>query len=632
MPLSRTAFVTTLVLLSALPLAADVRLPHLLSDNMVLQREKPVRLWGSADPGERVTVTLGDETKAATADDHGQWIVVLAAHPAGGPHDITIAGKNTLKLANVLFGEVWVCSGQSNMAMDLRSAANGAGETDAAQFPNIRFFTAGLNSLQRPAADCTGRWVACTPETAAHFSAVGYLFGRGLHQDLNVPVGIVVAAMGGANATWWTPLAAMDKDPELADTAARGREAFAAFPAQPVDQRGWEAADFDDSAWKPMNLPQGWEKSGMGMDTLDGVVWFRKAIDVPAEWAGQPLTLHLGPIDDGDTAYFNGQRIGSMDVDTPDVYKLPRTYPVPAAMVKAGKTVLALRITDRLGEGGLVGKPEQSYLCVAADESKCIPLDGPWRFQIADRWPPVGAAAGLYNGMIAPLTPMAVRGVLWYQGEANAPQARQYRNLLAAMISSWRAAWADDALPFIIIQLPNYMAPRPEPVDSSWAELRESQQFVASSLKAVSLVVTIDIGEAENIHPANKHDVAARAVRAAKAHVYAQPNIIGDAPSYVSMAIEGNNIRVRLANTGAGLEARGAAIHGFSLAGADGKFHWADATLDGQDVLVHSPAVPAPTIVRYGWADNPECTLYGKTGLPVAPFRSDAPAPRDASH
>ena len=631
MNLRRIGLVIVFVLLASRPLTADVRLPLLLSDNMVLQRDKPVRIWGWADPGEKVTVTLGDQTKGTTADERGHWSVTLSPHPAGGPHQLIAAGKNTLKVSNILFGDVWVCSGQSNMAMAIDRAANGEKEIQEANFPGIRLFTVGINSLQRPAEECTGRWRPCSPQTVRGFSAVAYLFGRRLHQDLNVPIGMIVSSMGATDAASWTPLEAMDGEPRLKATADRARTAMGNYPALPLDQRGWEAPDLDDATWKQMELPGAWEKSGLDMDKLDGVVWFRRKIDIPADWAGHDLELHLGPIDDGDTMYFDGRKIGAMDVDTPDVYKTPRMYPVAASLVKGGQATLAIRMTDRLGDGGLLGQPEQSYLCIAGDESKRISVAGAWRFQIADRWPPVGTPSGLYNGMIAPLASMAVRGVLWYQGESNASAAGQYRDLLGALVRGWRTAWGDGALPVVVVQLPNYMESKPDPSDSAWAQLREAQQLVAGTIKAVSLVVTIDLGEAKNIHPANKQDVAARAAMAAEANVYGKAAVIGNSLQFAGMTVESDRVRVKLKGAEGGLEVRGGAIKGFSVAGADGKFHWADAKLDGEDVVVHSDAVPAPKAVRYGWADNPECTLYGKSGLPLAPFRSDGPTTREAS-
>jgi len=617
-----------LLCLPTLSAVADVRLPHLLSNHIVLQREKPVAIWGWADPGEKVTVTLGEESKAATADKEGRWKVALKAHPAGGPYEITIAGKNKITLSDVLFGEVWVCSGQSNMAMALKGAATGAQEIEQANNPKIRLYTVSMNSLQRPSADGIGAWRECSPETVKTFSAVGYLFGRRLQQDLNVPVGLIQSAMGGTDAGSWTPLEAMESDSQLKGSAECGRKVFAEFPTQPLDQSGWETPGFVDATWKTMELPQAWGKLGLGMDRLEGVVWFRKAIEIPANWAGGDLELHLGPIDDGDTTYFNGVKVGAMDVDTPDNYKIPRNYPVPASLVKVGKAVLAIRMTNRLGDGGLLGTPEQSYLSVKGEDSKRLALAGTWRFQIADRWPPVGTPSGLYNGMIAPLTPMAVRGVIWYQGESNATAAGQYRHLLGDLITGWRAAWRDAAMPFVVVQLPNYMAVKPEPGDSQWAMVREAQQQVAASIKEVSMAVTIDLGEEKNIHPTNKADVAVRAALAAEAHVY-KKDVAGDAPLFAGMSVEGNKVRVRLAHVEGGLEVRGGAIKGFALAGKDGKFQWADATLDGQDVVVHCDAVAEPVAVRYAWADNPESTLYGKkSGLPITPFRSDVPAER----
>ena len=609
-----------IVSLLGLPAYANVSLPAQFGDHMVLQRNAAIPIWGWAAPGEHVTVRLAGRTGSTVADQGGLWRVSLSSLQAGGPYELSIQGRNTLTLADVLIGEVWLCSGQSNMAMSLAGATNAEEAVREGDCPSLRLFGSWYASRQTPQMACGGQWKPCTPEAARGFSAVGYFFGRHLQRELGVPVGVIQAAVGATSIESWVDRSGMTNDPELRSLVAQLDKAVTNYPAD-LDDTGWQAPGRSDADWREMTLPQGWEGAKAGMDTLNGVVWFRRTVDIPAGWTGKPLTLHLGPIDDGDTTYFNGDQVGAMTLDTPNVWKTPREYTIPASLVKTGRVVVAVRVSDQFGGGGILGTPDQMLLSPAGVTNEVLSLAGPWRFQIAASWPQNELPTGLFNGMIAPWTHAAIAGILWYQGESNAGAAARYRHLLPALISGWRKAWGQGDLPVLIVQLPNYKAAQPEPGESQWAELREAQALTAASLPQVGLAVTIDVGDAQNIHPGRKQEVGDRLALQALGMVYKRIAEYSG-PTFVSMTNEGAAIRVRFANTKGGLRTKdGSPVQGFAIAEANGKFVWATATIDGDTVVVSSPAVTHPTKVRYAWADNPAANLTNGTGLPAGPFR-----------
>jgi sialate O-acetylesterase len=511
MKLRRSLFGALFLALSTLPLAAraDVKLPKVIGDNMVVQRDIKIPIWGTADPGERVEVSLEDRHADATADAHGHWKAVLGALPAGGPYELTIAGKNKITLKNVLVGEVWVCSGQSNMEMSVNRAMNAEQDIAAANYPKIRLFTVPKKVAETPLDDIaagpnqTVQWVECSPQTVPGFSAVGYFFGRDLYKALDVPIGLIHTSWGGTPAESWTSKETLEADPELRPIAAR-----------------WEKTLRD--------YPEAKEKYEKQLAT-----WKEEAAKAKAEGKPEPR-----------------------------------------------------RPVEPLG-------PQHPH-----------------------------RAAGLYNAMITPLVPYAVRGAIWYQGESNAGRAYQYRKLLPAMIRDWRKAWQNEEFPFLIVQLANFMQRAPEPGDSDWAELREAQ-LQTLSVPHTGLGVTIDIGEANDIHPKNKQDVGHRLALIAEATTYGK-DVEYSGPSYASMHAEGSAIRLRFTHAGGGLVAkRGDKLEGFAIAGKDRKFHWAEAKIDGDSVVVRSDQVADPVAVRYAWANNPATNLYNKAGLPASPFRTD---------
>jgi len=501
-------FVVFCAIISVPEASADVRLPSVIGSNMVLQRDMPVPLWGWADPGENVTVRLGMRQVSATAGKDSLWMVRMPPLEAGGPMELIVRGKNTLTLANVVIGEVWVCSGQSNMEMRLCHVNDAGNEVASALNRNIRLFQPVNNLFSEPQRDCEARWEECRPSTAYLFSAAAYFFGREIHRELNVPVGLIHVSWGGTNAETWMSLAGIRAHPEL----------------RPV-------LDY----WDPILKSKSPELLAYYRVTRE---WEEDVHHV--EYAGKPLLPQ---------------------------YAQPPKLPVRISFAPA------------------------------------VPS---WTF----------------NGMIAPLIPYAIRGVIWYQGESNAGRAYQYRTLFPALIEDWRRAWGEGEFPFCFVQLANFGKRRDEPGESAWAELREAQSMTLS-LVNTAMATAVDIGEADNVHPRNKQEVGRRLVLGALNLAYGKKTVYSG-PQYASMHIEGDKARIVFTNIGGGLISKdGKPLRGFAIAGADRKFVWANAQIRGGEVIVWSEQVSAPASVRYAWADNPDCTLYNREGLPALPFRTD---------
>jgi len=508
---SRRTVVLTAALMVALLSAAvrsDVRLPAIIGDNMVLQAGGRVCLWGWADPNEEIDVRVSwrDVDWTIQADSDGKWIFQMMAPDSGGPYEITFKGKNTITVKNILAGEVWVGSGQSNMQWSVKDSANPEQEIAAADHPQIRLFTVERKVAEQPQSDCIGKWVTCSPETIPTFSAVAYYFGRELHQELKQPVGLIHSSWGGTPAEAWTSPAALQENPSLEPILTRYRQALAVYPQALVQYKE--------------NLEK----------------WQAAAEQAKAE-----------------------------------------KKPVPSR------------------PGAPMG-PDSPH-----------------------------SPSGLFNAMIAPLIPYTIRGAIWYQGESNAGRAYQYRDLFPTMIKSWWDSWqeqGDDDFPFLFVQLANYMAGKDEPGDSAWAELREAQ-LMTLEVPKTGMAVTIDIGDAKDIHPKNKQDVGKRLALWALANTYGK-KVVYSGPLYRSMIRRDNKIVLRFDHVGSGLVARGGEpLRGFAIAGADRKFVWAEAKIEGDTVVVGSDGIAEPVAVRYAWADNPVCNLYNQAGLPASPFRTD---------
>ena len=650
--MKRSAIVLfVLLLLVALPVVSSPKplLHPLFSDHAVIQRNIEAPVWGWADPGGAVTVEFAGKTVRTRAAADGKWLVRLGPFSAGGPYTLTVRTNdgNSATAKDVLIGDVWICSGQSNMEMGIKLVRNAEEEIANARYSGLRLFTVPKKIALEPVDLVEATWEKCTPETVAEdgwggFSAVAYFFGRDLYKTLKTPIGLIHTSWGGTIAEAWTSGKALSKLDDFRDALASLKEATAALRSgkdkfeelmdrwwrknDPGSRNGlgWADPSLDDSAWKKMNLPGPWEEGGLG--AFDGIVWFRKKIRLTESEAGAKALLSLGAIDDRDTTWLNGVKVGALNI-----WNAPRRYRIPAGLLKAGVNVIAVRAVDTGGPGGFTSKPEKLFLKIG---NKTIPLAGEWLYRastpIAETTPPperIGKSPNvptvLFNGMIAPLIPYAVKGAIWYQGESNAGRPYQYRKLLPTLITDWRGRFGVGEFPFLVVQLANFMARQKEPVEPGWAYLREAQLLTALRLRNVGLAVTIDIGEARDIHPKNKQDVGRRLALAALALAYGR-DLEYSGPIYKKMQVEGNKIRLFFDHVDGGLVARGGGkLKGFAVAGKDRKFFWADAEIDGRTVVVSSPEVPEPAAVRYAWANNPVCNLYNEVGLPASPFRTD---------
>lgn len=632
---------------------ADVRLPAVISDFMVLQQGIPLPIWGWANPGERVRITLGRQVQSTVADADGRWSVRFRPLRASfEPLEMVVQGQNRIVVKDILVGEVWLCSGQSNMEMRFSACENH--EQEDTEFEFIRLCTVPRVPALSPQDNVRVKWTPCSRVSVQGFSGVGFFFGRHLFQQLNVPIGLINSSYGGTAAEPWTSRGAVENLPcyrgqakpkvpteeDQKEARAKYEKEWAAWRKtafhQDKDNRGlemgWARPDFDDSAWPEMTVPQAWQDAGIASN---GVIWFRKTVEVPREWVGRKLVLKMGQIDDFDTTYFNGEQVGQQK-DHLEAFKILRRYEVPGSQVQAGPGVIAVRVFDHVGKGGLVGPEIEMSLAPADEPRAAISLTGSWKYQVERALPfreftpaPVVPAAlahqrvpsALFNGMIAPLIPFGIRGVIWYQGESNAHQAYRYRALFPALIADWRSQWAQGTFPFLFVQLASWKAPQARPGESALAELREAQ-FMTLRVPKTGMAVTIDIGDADDIHPRNKKDVGVRLGRAAERIAYGKKTL-PSGPLYRSMKVRKGAVHLSFDFTGSGLVAKGESLTGFAVAGEDRQFVWADAIIKGRKVIVSSPEVPNPVAVRYGWADNPDCNLYNREGLPASPFRTD---------
>ena len=618
-----------------------VELPRMFSDGMVLQRGQPVPVWGYAEPGARVEVAIDGHSVHANTDGNGAWRVEFPAREAGGPFVLRIDdGKAPLELRDVLVGDVWLASGQSNMEWPISQSADAQAEIAAATDPLIRHFKipkswAGLPQWQLAG----GEWIASSPEAAGNFSAIAHFFARELRASEGVPIGIIDSTWGGSSIEAWMDAATQGIDGDgLVELARRMKEederALAQSRAQvarwqlPADDSGWHASGLDTSGWDDMAVPGLWEAAGW--NGMDGVAWYRTTFTLDAEQARRGLTIGVGRIDDSDTTWVNGVEVGQTRMQ----YDLPRVYAVPASALRTGVNEIAVRVSDVGGGGGIHGLAQELF--AQPEGGARIALAGAWKFRPAE----VTALALddnknqqptlLYNAMIRPLQPFPVRGVIWYQGESNAgsvEQAMAYREQFPAMIGQWRKQWNAPELPFLWVQLASWHSGGDQGDTSPWAVLRESQTATLS-LPATAQAVAIDIGDVADIHPKNKQDAGKRLALAAR-HVAYGEAVVHSGPVFAGASFDGGEATLVFEGGdtvgGIGLAVRGeGTLQGFRLAGADRAFHPASATIDGDRIVVRSEAVPVPVAVRYAWQDAPvDANLLGASGLPASPFRSD---------
>ena len=632
-------------------LQAKVVLPSVFTDNMVLQQKTDITFYGDATKNKQLTVKTGWNGKEyhTEADGQGKWSLKIPTPAAGGPYEITFSDGKKLQLKNVMIGEVWFCSGQSNMEMPVAGwgkVMNYEQEIAEAAYPAIRLFQVKKNTSLAPLKEVEstlGGWQECSSATVPEFSALAYFYARALWKELNVPIGVIDCTWGGTPVEAWTSHETlrqvmgfreeMDKLERLGFDPNRMEQAYSEERAHwqslfTEKDKGmengklcWTAPSLSEEDWQTISLPGYWE--GKGLKDFDGIIWFRRSLEIPAEWAGKPLTLRLGMIDDEDITYFNG-----VEIARGAGYMTPRTYTIPAKLVKAGKAVLAVRVSDFGGEGGIHGKAEDLY--VEAD-GKRISLAGDWKYRIGlslTGFPPAPISpvqsssypTVLFNAMVKPWTAFPIKGVIWYQGEANVGRSEQYGDLFPALITDWRRQWRSD-FPFYFVQLANFMESKKIQPDSEWAALREAQTK-ALKLDQVGMAVTIDIGLADDIHPKNKQEVGRRLALLALAGSYGK-NVSSSAPVFQNYIIKGDKMELDFGQKQDGFKIKDTTLKGFTIAGPDRVFYSAEAMVQNGKIIVSSPKVSVPLAARYGWADNPDCNLYGENGLPVAPFRTD---------
>ncbi|HWA86170.1 MAG TPA: sialate O-acetylesterase [Opitutus sp.] len=646
--LTATALFLSSVLVAA-SLSAAVRLPGIVGDGMILQRDAALKIWGWADPGEHVTVTFRGDHHDATADANGRWQIALPALKAGGPDDMEIAGTNRITLHDVLVGDVWLCGGQSNMTHTfVRWTERYAKEIAASDNPAIRQFLVPTKAvLTGPLDDIPGlSWKPANPKNLLDFTVIGYFFAKKLYDRYHVPQGIIMDCVGGTPIEAWTSeegfkdfpaeLATIAKNKDTAYVEKTNADAKAAREA--AGPRGepdaglagpvkWSDPSYDAHNWREIGIPGYWEDQGVR--NLDGVVWYRREIDVPAAMTGVEALVKLGRIVDADELYINGRKVGETG------YQYPRRrYTIPAGVLKPGKNLFVIRVTNQFGKGGFV--PDKPYYVEAAGQR--IDLKGYWQYRVGTAYRPFHGRfvrgisaqdqpASLYNGMIAPYTNYAVRGMLWYQGESNAGHPEPYYQLLPNLVADWRRHWGlGDAL-FLIVQLPGYgdidYLP---PAESGWAVIRDAELKTAQTTPRTGIDINIDLGEWNDLHPARKKEVGERLALQAMKLSYGDRDLVASGPIFHSQEIKDGKIILTFDDAGSGLtSSNGEPLAHFAIAGADRKFVWATAEIEGKDrVIVSSPEVPAPKFVRYAWADNPDfANLVNKEGLPASPFRTD---------
>lgn len=625
-----------------LPCYGAVRLPQLVADGMVLQRDAKVKIWGWADAGEKIVVDFQHKTYRTVTDQSGSWKITLQPMKAGGPYTMEITGNNHITLRDILIGDVWFCSGQSNMVLPMeRVKERYPDEIANANYPQIRnFFVKTEADVTKQHPDLLpGKWVKVDSVTVLGFGAASWFFAKQLYQRYHVPIGIINSSVGGTPIEAWISSNGLKDIQSYHNRIAQfSNTAFMDSvlkkhpePAEPLDaDKGLnEAKPWYDTTYLPHNwhhfwLPGYW--ADQGVKGLNGVVWFRKEITLPASVQRKTAKLFLGRIVDADQTYVNGRQVGNITYQYP-----PRRYTVPAGLLKPGKNIIVVRVTNTSGKGGFV-PDKRYYLAIAGDTTD---LRGDWQYKVGQVFEPVSLKpefsaqnepTGLYNTMVAPVINYTIKGMVWYQGESNTSRAFEYGKLLKALIADWRNSWQQGNTPFIYAQLPNFNEVQYSPAESSLAQLRNGQ-LSALEVPNTGMAVTLEAGEWNDIHPLNKKTVGERLARAAEYVAYGDVNVVPSGPIYQSAKVDGNKIEVTFKNIGSGLVAEdGDELSQFAIAGADKKFVWAKAVIKGDKVLVWNDKIPAPLYVRYAWADNPEgANLYNKEGLPASPFQTDKP-------
>ncbi len=624
--------------------SGQVKLPKLISDGMVIQRDTEVKIWGWAAGNEMITVHFINSTYHTTADSSGKWNITLSESGAGGPYQMQIIASNRITIKDILIGDVWVCSGQSNIELPIRRVSwVYPDEIERSVNENIRqFYVPRKYHFKEPLEDMqSGSWKAANAGNIYDFSAVAFFFACELYDKYKVPIGLINAGLGGSPAEAWISEEALKEFPQHYLELQKFKDDLLIEQIQELDntrirswyellgqkdegykdpRKTWRDPKLNTSDWKVMKIPGYWTDTPTGQ--ANGVAWYRKKIHVPSSMAGKQAKLILGRIVDADSVFVNGMFVGTTSYQYP-----PRRYDIPANLLKEGENTIVVRLISTEGKGGFI--PDKPYEIVAEDD--IIDLKGEWQYRPGAimeplkgetfiRWKP----AGLYNAMIAPLLNYSIKGIIWYQGESNADRPDEYSRLFPALINNWREKWNDDSLPFLYVQLPNYMKADEQPSESNWALMREAQ-LKALAVPNTGMAVTIDLGEWNDIHPLNKKDVGYRLALAAQKVAYGNEDMVYSGPIYHDMSIDGSRIILTFTNKGSGLIAKGGGeLQKFAIAGVDKQFVWATAIIEDDVVIVWSEKVSSPVAVRYAWADNPEgANLCNREGLPASPFRTD---------
>ena len=640
----KKTIVFLLILLLIATSYANITMPKIFGDNMVLQRNKPISIWGFAAAGEKVTVQFNGQTKTTKADKTGKWQVMLAPENAGGPFQLLVKGKNQVAIENILVGEVWICSGQSNMEMPIDGWGkinNYQEEISTADYPQIRHFKVPNAVSTTLKDDITGGdWKVCSPATEGDFSATAYFFARQLYNQLKVPIGLINTSWGGTQSEAWTSKQAFENAPEMkyvanamgnnnmdqfikkrAETTLNNIKKIQGNFENNANTADWKNTSFDDSKWPVMQLPGLWE--AQGLPDLDGTVWFRKTFIISDADDGRAAILNLGMIDDNDETFVNGVKVG-----TTDGYNTPRKYTIAAGILKAGKNTIAIKVGDTGGGGGAYGLATDMNITIG---NKLQSLAGAWTFRVA-AIPASATSVGpndypslLFNAMLYPLVQYTIQGAIWYQGESNAGRAYQYRTAFPLMINDWRQHFEQGDFPFLFVQLSTFgSAAANSKNGSNWAELREAQTMTLN-LPHTGMAITTDIGNPADIHPKNKQDVGKRFACIALHDVYQQPGE-SNGPMYQSMKVEGKKIILTFSHTGTAwlVKDKYGYIKGFEIAAADKQFQYAKAMVEGDKIIVYADEISEPVAVRYNWVDDAtEGNLFNKEQFPAAPFRTD---------
>jgi sialate O-acetylesterase len=622
---------------------SQLKVSKLFNNHMVIQRNQDINIWGTHQKNKKVTVVFNNKRFNTKTNSNGQWKVTVPSMKEGGPLKMTISsGKETISIDDILIGDVWICSGQSNMEWVVKNSNNANEEIAAANDSNIRHFKVPLSYANAPENELAGgEWQVTNTKNIGDFTAVGYYFAQNLREsNNNVPIGLINTSWGGSRIEPWMSAEVLGiknaeeffnaeqkkSDAEILKQVAVYKKVF---PYLTEEDQGfvnnepvWAKSNLDESDWIQMKVPAMWENEGF--EGLDGFAWYRTTFKLTEEEASNPITLGLGQIDDTDYVWLNENKVG----ETIQEYSAIRTYTIDPKNFTTGINTIAIRVDDTGGGGGIYGNPENLFV---KTKNRTISLAKNWSFKVGSfRKPFMGVnqiSTLLYNKMIFPLLNYPIKGAIWYQGESNAnnlEEATKYSELFPSMIQQWRKDWNIGDFPFLWVQLANFMEPQEPTVASNWAVLRESQSSTLK-IKNTGEAVIIDLGEASDIHPKNKQDVGYRLALAAKKIAYNQ-ELVYSGPTFNSQEIKDNKIVVRFNNLGSELQTNDkyGYVKGFTIAGADKKFYWANATIENNKVVVWSSKVSNPLFVRYAWADNPDdANLYNKENLPTTPFRTD---------